>query len=292
MAAQQPYDGLATVANPLAALTGAPPDLAWLLADLTLAGVDFRLEIAQFKGVRRVPPGSALVFRDHAVPDVVRLSAGPRATFGEGAWRLRDVLTTVVTRRALAAERVTTDLSGGVGSGSVTCLAVARKPVLAVTYTDARMAGDDHRPPAMGRPDSRAVPGYCGRRRLPGDPALRAGPAGGLQAARADRAGPPGARLAADPADEDAVHHKRVRRAGRQRPREWLDHNELGLAFDDLVDLGHDHELPLAFWQHLDEAAREMNLYSSVLDKPHLTSADLCRRHIAAASESDDTHVE
>ncbi|GGK28495.1 hypothetical protein GCM10011583_70570 [Streptomyces camponoticapitis] len=74
--------------------------------------------------------------------------------------------------------------------------------------------------------------------------------------------------------------------------QEWLDHNELGLAFDDLVDLGHDHELPLAFWQHLDEAAREMNLYSSVLDKPHLTSADLCRRHIAAASESDDTHVE
>ncbi|MEV5149885.1 MafI family immunity protein [Streptomyces sp. NPDC052727] len=74
--------------------------------------------------------------------------------------------------------------------------------------------------------------------------------------------------------------------------QDWLDHNELGLAFDDLVDLGHDHELPLTFWQHLDKAAREMNLYSSVLDKPHLTSADLCRRHIAAASESDDTHAE
>ncbi|MFF9458063.1 hypothetical protein [Streptomyces flaveolus] len=44
--------------------------------------------------------------------------------------------------------------------------------------------------------------------------------------------------------------------------------------------------------QAVDEAAREMNLYSSVLDKPHLTSADLCRRHIAAASESDDTHAE
>nr|WP_232546752.1 MafI family immunity protein [Streptomyces antimycoticus] len=40
--------------------------------------------------------------------------------------------------------------------------------------------------------------------------------------------------------------------------QEWLDHNELGLAFDDLVDLGHDRELPLGFWQHLDEAAREM----------------------------------
>ncbi|MFD8988134.1 MafI family immunity protein [Streptomyces goshikiensis] len=71
--------------------------------------------------------------------------------------------------------------------------------------------------------------------------------------------------------------------------QEWLDHNELGLAFDDLVDLGHDRELPPAFWQHLDEAAREMNLYSAALDKPHITSADLCRRHIAAASESNDT---
>ncbi|GAA3075147.1 hypothetical protein [Streptomyces glomeratus] len=73
--------------------------------------------------------------------------------------------------------------------------------------------------------------------------------------------------------------------------QESLDHNELELAFDDLVDLGHDRELPLAFWQHLDMAAREMNLYSAALDKPHLTSADLCRRHMAAASESE-AHVE
>ncbi|WP_310729240.1 MafI family immunity protein [Streptomyces sp. N2A] len=71
--------------------------------------------------------------------------------------------------------------------------------------------------------------------------------------------------------------------------QEWLDHNELGLAFDDLVDLGHDRELPLAFWQHLDEAAREMNLYSAALGKPHLTSVDLCRRHITAASESENS---
>ncbi|MFD4610518.1 MafI family immunity protein [Streptomyces sp. NPDC058440] len=70
--------------------------------------------------------------------------------------------------------------------------------------------------------------------------------------------------------------------------QEWLDHNELELAFDDLVDLGHERELPLCFWQHLDEAAREMNLYSAALDKPHLTSGDLCRRHIAATSESEN----
>ncbi|MFE7112901.1 MafI family immunity protein [Streptomyces sp. NPDC057600] len=39
---------------------------------------------------------------------------------------------------------------------------------------------------------------------------------------------------------------------------EFLEHNELGLAFDCLVDLGDDLDLPLAFWQHLDRAAREI----------------------------------
>ncbi|KOV71828.1 MafI family immunity protein [Streptomyces flaveolus] len=66
---------------------------------------------------------------------------------------------------------------------------------------------------------------------------------------------------------------------------EFLQHNELGLAFDCLVDLGDDLDLPLTFWQHLDRAAREMRLYSDALHTPHLTAADLCRRHLAAASE-------
>ncbi|WP_338676540.1 MafI family immunity protein [Streptomyces sp. SCSIO 30461] len=66
---------------------------------------------------------------------------------------------------------------------------------------------------------------------------------------------------------------------------EFLEHNELGLAFDCLVDVGDDLDLPVVFWQHLDRAAREMRLYSDVSHTPHLTAADLCRRHIAAASE-------
>jgi hypothetical protein len=33
--------------------------------------------------------------------------------------------------------------------------------------------------------------------------------------------------------------------------REFLEHNELGLAFDCLVDLGDDLGLPLTFWQQL-----------------------------------------
>ncbi|WP_234340009.1 MafI family immunity protein [Streptomyces sp. NRRL F-3307] len=65
---------------------------------------------------------------------------------------------------------------------------------------------------------------------------------------------------------------------------EFLEHNELGLAFDCLVDLGDDLDLPLTFWQHLDRAAREMRLYSDALHTPHLTAADLsCRRFPAAA---------
>ncbi|WP_406320128.1 MafI family immunity protein [Streptomyces sp. NBC_01637] len=68
---------------------------------------------------------------------------------------------------------------------------------------------------------------------------------------------------------------------------EFLEHNELGLAFDCLVDLGDDLDLPLSFWQHLDRAAREMRLYSDALHKPHLTAADFCRHQLSAASERE-----
>ncbi|MFF0429346.1 MafI family immunity protein [Streptomyces sp. NPDC004520] len=68
---------------------------------------------------------------------------------------------------------------------------------------------------------------------------------------------------------------------------EFLEHNELGLAFDCLVDQGAELDLPLSYWQHLDRAAREMRLYSEALHKPHLMAADFCRRHLAAASEQE-----
>ncbi|MGW6093215.1 MafI family immunity protein [Streptomyces sp. NPDC055157] len=68
---------------------------------------------------------------------------------------------------------------------------------------------------------------------------------------------------------------------------EFLEHNELELAFDWMVDLGDDLDLSLTFWRHLDRAAHEMRLYSEALHKPHLTAAELCRRHVAAASEKE-----
>ncbi|MGW2651879.1 MafI family immunity protein [Streptomyces sp. NPDC001393] len=68
--------------------------------------------------------------------------------------------------------------------------------------------------------------------------------------------------------------------------RDFIARNELELAFDELVAIGDDLELDIRFWLLLDSAAREMRLYSAALDVPHLTSADLCRRHIAVHSES------
>ncbi|MET4641460.1 CBS-domain-containing membrane protein [Streptomyces atratus] len=68
---------------------------------------------------------------------------------------------------------------------------------------------------------------------------------------------------------------------------QFLEHDELELAFDCMVDLGDDLDLSLTFWQHLDRAAREMRLYSEARHKPHLTAADLCRRQVAAASERE-----
>lgn len=69
--------------------------------------------------------------------------------------------------------------------------------------------------------------------------------------------------------------------------RDYLSHNELGCAFECLVELGHDRDLPLPFWASLDRAAREMNLHTAGLHMPHLTSADLCRRHLAALAPAD-----
>ncbi|EWS92431.1 hypothetical protein SSIG_02943 [Streptomyces filamentosus NRRL 11379] len=65
---------------------------------------------------------------------------------------------------------------------------------------------------------------------------------------------------------------------------EFLEHNELGLAFDCLVHLADDLGLPLGFWQHMDRAAREMRLYSDEPHMPHRKAADSCLRHLAAAS--------
>lgn len=49
------------------------------------------------------------------------------------------------------------------------------------------------------------------------------------------------------------------------RYHEWLDHNELELALDELEGIGDNNVVPRAFWGHLRDAAREMGLEHRVL---------------------------
>lgn len=49
------------------------------------------------------------------------------------------------------------------------------------------------------------------------------------------------------------------------RYREWLDHNELELALDELEGLGANNPVPREFWVHLRDAAEEMRLERHVL---------------------------
>ncbi|MEV7422890.1 asparagine synthase-related protein [Streptomyces sp. NPDC091212] len=132
-----------TAAAPLAALIGTTPAVPVLLADLTLFGVDTQLDHSRYEGVRRVPPGHALLLRPGIAPSTERLPQPGPFSFDQGARQLREALTTAVERRAQAYERVSADLSGGMDSSTVTCLAARIRPTVAVTYTDAHMAEDD-----------------------------------------------------------------------------------------------------------------------------------------------------
>ncbi|WP_167756537.1 MULTISPECIES: MafI family immunity protein [unclassified Amycolatopsis] len=60
---------------------------------------------------------------------------------------------------------------------------------------------------------------------------------------------------------------------------DFIKHNELGLAFDCLVEIGDEVNVRVTFWRALDEAAREMGLY----EDPQSGSARLCRERLAAA---------
>ncbi|MFF5131082.1 asparagine synthase-related protein [Streptomyces syringium] len=134
----------ATAAAPLAALTGARAQLSLLLGAFALTGVDGLAGHSLFHGVRRVPPGHVLLLPDHGPAHTVPAFEDSRPVPpGEGIERLRDAVQTAVGRRARAAMRLSADLSGGIDSSSITCLAAGHRPLLAVTYTDAHLADDD-----------------------------------------------------------------------------------------------------------------------------------------------------
>ncbi|WP_406109875.1 asparagine synthase-related protein [Kitasatospora purpeofusca] len=134
----------ATAATPLAAYTGASPNPAALLTPLAVRGVD-PAGASHFTGVRRVPPGHALVLAPRRPPRTEPVP-GRRAPLSleDGAALLNETLTEAVARRAQRAHPLSADLSGGVDSSTLACLAATTGgPLLAVTYTDTAMAEQD-----------------------------------------------------------------------------------------------------------------------------------------------------
>lgn len=132
----------ATAAAPLAAYAETEPNPAVLLGAFMVRGVDVLGSDSHFHTVRRVPPGHALVLRPGRQPRTEAVpSAFAETSFEDGAAAVRETITTAVGRRVSGT--VSSDLSGGVDSGTVTSLAAARGPLLAVTYTDVRMSEQD-----------------------------------------------------------------------------------------------------------------------------------------------------
>ncbi|GAB2717883.1 asparagine synthase-related protein [Kitasatospora kifunensis] len=130
-----------TSASALAALTGAAPDLVRLLAEVTTWGAEPGAD-GWFEGIHRVPPGAALTLAPDTPPSIEQPPVPAGRSFAEAADALRHELPLAVGRRALSG-RLSSDLSGGVDSSSIACLAAAHTDLTAVTYVDAAMADQD-----------------------------------------------------------------------------------------------------------------------------------------------------
>ncbi|OEJ22938.1 hypothetical protein AR457_37640 [Streptomyces agglomeratus] len=132
-----------TSALVLAAWAGSQPDLARLLAGMSLLGVDHLNEASYFQGVNRVPPGRALVLEPGRPPRTEATARQAALRFAEGASVLAQELTTAISRRAALGMPVSADMSGGVDSSSLASLAAARTPITAVTYKDRLLSEQD-----------------------------------------------------------------------------------------------------------------------------------------------------
>ncbi|MEU2453886.1 asparagine synthase-related protein [Streptomyces sp. NPDC012765] len=131
-----------TSATALSALTGASPHPVRLLAEITTWGVEPG-GCGWVEGIDRLPPGSALTLAPNAAPAIQMLPRPAPLSFDEAAEALRHELSLAVGRRALMNRPLSADLSGGVDSSSLACLAAAHTDLTAVTYTDAAMADQD-----------------------------------------------------------------------------------------------------------------------------------------------------
>jgi asparagine synthase (glutamine-hydrolysing) len=124
---------------PLADLVGGTPDPEWLAARLFCGDIpEATGHRSAFTGIARSRPGHILALgpggpAEYPIP--LRLGG---AAFDEGAEELRHALVTAIERRAALGCAVTCDLSGGLDSSSLACLAAKFLPggLAAITYTD------------------------------------------------------------------------------------------------------------------------------------------------------------
>ncbi|MQS38412.1 asparagine synthase-related protein [Streptomyces katsurahamanus] len=131
-----------TSATALAALAGAVPDPVRLLAEITTWGVEPGRD-SWFEGIDRVPPGTALTLAPDITPAIQPLPGPAGLSYDAAAEALRHELPLAVGRRALTDRPLSADLSGGVDSSSIACLAAAHTDLTAVTYVDAAMVDQD-----------------------------------------------------------------------------------------------------------------------------------------------------
>jgi asparagine synthase (glutamine-hydrolysing) len=136
-----------TSAVALADLMGIGPDLAMVAAELAAPAADAAARGTLFPDITPVPPGNALIidadgprhqrWSQHQDPMTLR-------RFAEAAEELHVRLNRAVGVRIAGAGPVSCDLSGGLDSSVLTCLAAARRPdVLALTYTDPVLGESD-----------------------------------------------------------------------------------------------------------------------------------------------------
>ncbi|MGH8904784.1 MAG: albusnodin/ikarugamycin family macrolactam cyclase [Egibacteraceae bacterium] len=135
----------------LNALTSAAVDEAWLVSRLVCPGLPHvRKRWAPFRGVRPVPPGYRLTVAQDGTATVARYWSVPADTrsLTSSAPQLREQLTGAVHGRVRVASRVTSDLSGGLDSTSLSFLAARSAKatgasLCTLTFPAASPANDD-----------------------------------------------------------------------------------------------------------------------------------------------------
>ncbi|CAM5535121.1 albusnodin/ikarugamycin family macrolactam cyclase [Streptomyces sp. JUS-F4] len=133
-------------ARALAARTGSGYDYATLTARLLCPTVpEVASDGTAFTGVRRVPGGQALIIHGDGTHTVTPYEQPRQLPFDQAAQDLRTALVTAVRARVQAADKPTSDFSGGLDSTSLALLATATPgaELFAVTHADATSRNED-----------------------------------------------------------------------------------------------------------------------------------------------------